>query len=151
MASRPWRPAELDAGRRCGIGTDRLPEGVRLPAPRWPIPNDPKLRQIPTHSFADVLNLIGYAQPSNVHPDGGGELIDAIGGPCPDRPRSGGNHEEKDGFVATTTRCRRLPYADPTWQKRPAVRRAQPKHSRPVNDNLAGQPHDRTPDDAATG
>ena len=29
-------------------------------APRWPMPTDPKARRIPTHSFADVLNIIGY-------------------------------------------------------------------------------------------
>lgn len=29
-------------------------------APRWLIPNDPKLRQVPTHIFADVMALIGY-------------------------------------------------------------------------------------------
>jgi len=38
----------------------RLP-GVRvIQAPRWNISNDPKLRQVPTHNFADVLRLIGY-------------------------------------------------------------------------------------------
>lgn len=35
--------------------------GVRVvQAPRWNISSDPKLRQVPTHSFADVLRLIGY-------------------------------------------------------------------------------------------
>lgn len=29
-------------------------------APRWTIPNDPKIRKVPTHIFADVLRLIGY-------------------------------------------------------------------------------------------
>ncbi|MBM86025.1 MAG: hypothetical protein CMM47_08385 [Rhodospirillaceae bacterium] len=29
-------------------------------APRWQMPTDPKARRIPTHSFADVLNIIGY-------------------------------------------------------------------------------------------
>ncbi len=55
---------EIDAGRAlCDPETGRLPDGLSIiPAPRWIIPNDPKLRQIPTHSFADVLNLIGYGQ-----------------------------------------------------------------------------------------
>ncbi|WPZ35632.1 hypothetical protein T8K17_05690 [Thalassobaculum sp. OXR-137] len=38
----------------------RLP-GVRVvQAPRWNIPSGPKIRQIPTHIFADVLRIIGY-------------------------------------------------------------------------------------------
>ncbi|UUX48287.1 hypothetical protein NUH88_12765 [Nisaea acidiphila] len=41
--------------------TARLPDGYHLlPIPNWRMPSDPKARQIPTHSFADVLNLIGY-------------------------------------------------------------------------------------------
>lgn len=38
----------------------RLPGVSVIQAPRWNIPNDPKIRQIPTHNFADVLKLIGY-------------------------------------------------------------------------------------------
>lgn len=33
-----------------------------LQGPRWEIPRDPNLRKIPTHSFADVLRLIGYGR-----------------------------------------------------------------------------------------
>lgn len=41
--------------------TARLPDGYHLlPIPNWRMPSDPKARQVPTHSFADVLNLIGY-------------------------------------------------------------------------------------------
>ena len=41
--------------------TGRLPDGYHLlPVPRWNMPSDPKARTIPTHSLADVLNLIGY-------------------------------------------------------------------------------------------
>jgi UDP:flavonoid glycosyltransferase YjiC (YdhE family) len=41
--------------------TARLPEGYHLlPIPNWRMPTDPKARQVPTHSFADVLTLIGY-------------------------------------------------------------------------------------------
>ncbi|EDP66744.1 probable glycosyl transferase [alpha proteobacterium BAL199] len=35
-----------------------------LQAPRWNIPSDPAIRKIPTHSFADVLRLIGYGHRS---------------------------------------------------------------------------------------
>ncbi|MDF1792361.1 MAG: hypothetical protein P1U88_10655 [Thalassobaculaceae bacterium] len=38
----------------------RLPGVSVIQAPRWNIPNDPKIRQIPTHNFADVLRIIGY-------------------------------------------------------------------------------------------
>ncbi len=31
-----------------------------VPAPVWQVPNDPRLRKIPTHTFADVLRLLGY-------------------------------------------------------------------------------------------
>ena len=42
-------------------GTGKLPDGFHLlPVPRWNMPSDPKARTVPTHSFADVLNLIGY-------------------------------------------------------------------------------------------
>ncbi|WP_420402598.1 glycosyltransferase [Nisaea sp.] len=45
-----WNPA-----------TARLPKGYHLlPIPNWRMPTDPKARQVPTHSFADVLTLIGY-------------------------------------------------------------------------------------------
>lgn len=43
--------------------------GIALPgfsvitAPRWDMPRNPEARKIPTHSFADVLNLIGYGNP----------------------------------------------------------------------------------------
>lgn len=41
--------------------TARPRPGYRLlQAPRWNIPNDPAIRKVPTHSFADVLRLIGY-------------------------------------------------------------------------------------------
>jgi len=41
--------------------TGRLPDGYHLlPIPNWRMPTDPKARQVPTHSFADVLTLIGY-------------------------------------------------------------------------------------------
>jgi len=41
--------------------TGRPRPGYRLlQAPRWNIPNDPEIRKVPTHSFADVLRLIGY-------------------------------------------------------------------------------------------
>lgn len=41
--------------------TGKLPNGYHLlPIPRWTMPSDPKARTVPTHSFADVLNLIGY-------------------------------------------------------------------------------------------
>jgi UDP-N-acetylglucosamine:LPS N-acetylglucosamine transferase len=38
----------------------RLARTRVIQAPRWNISNDPKLRQVPTHSFADVMRLIGY-------------------------------------------------------------------------------------------
>jgi rhamnosyltransferase subunit B len=44
--------------------------GIALPgfnvitAPRWDMPRNPEARKIPTHSFADVLNLIGYGNSS---------------------------------------------------------------------------------------
>lgn len=42
-------------------GTGQRLAGLRvIQAPRWNISSDPKLRQVPTHSFADVLRLIGY-------------------------------------------------------------------------------------------
>lgn len=43
--------------------------GIALPGfsvvtgPRWDMPRNPEARKIPTHSFADVLNLIGYGNP----------------------------------------------------------------------------------------
>ena len=41
--------------------TARPRPGYRLlQAPRWQIPRDPAIRKIPTHSFADVLRLVGY-------------------------------------------------------------------------------------------
>lgn len=41
--------------------TGTLPDGFHLlPIPNWRMPTDPKARQVPTHSFADVLTLIGY-------------------------------------------------------------------------------------------
>ena len=33
----------------------RVLEGVR-----WPVPNDPNIRKIPTHTFADVIAIIGF-------------------------------------------------------------------------------------------
>lgn len=33
-----------------------------LQGPRWDIPRDPNIRKVPTHSFADVLRLIGYGR-----------------------------------------------------------------------------------------
>ncbi len=42
-------------------GTGRAPPGLAVvTAPRWPMPTDPEARKIPTHSFADVLNIIDY-------------------------------------------------------------------------------------------
>jgi rhamnosyltransferase subunit B len=44
--------------------------GIALPGfnvisgPRWEMPRNPEARKIPTHSFADVLNLIGYGRPA---------------------------------------------------------------------------------------
>lgn len=44
--------------------------GIALPGfsvitgPRWDMPRNPEARKIPTHSFADVLNLIGYGNPA---------------------------------------------------------------------------------------
>lgn len=41
--------------------TGRLPRGWQLlPIPKWNISTDPRLRQIPTHNFADVMRLIGF-------------------------------------------------------------------------------------------
>ena len=37
-----------------------LPSVSLIPAPRWTMPTDPNARKLPTHSFADVLHLIGY-------------------------------------------------------------------------------------------
>ena len=34
-----------------------------LQAPKWNLPTDPRARQVPTESFADVLKLIGYGEP----------------------------------------------------------------------------------------
>ncbi|MCR9174534.1 MAG: hypothetical protein NXI19_00870 [Alphaproteobacteria bacterium] len=39
-----------------------LPGYSVVQAPRWNIPGDPAIRRIPTHSFADVLNLIGIGE-----------------------------------------------------------------------------------------
>jgi UDP:flavonoid glycosyltransferase YjiC (YdhE family) len=39
-----------------------LPGYSVVQAPRWNISGDPAIRKIPTHSFADVLNLIGIGQ-----------------------------------------------------------------------------------------
>jgi rhamnosyltransferase subunit B len=44
--------------------------GIALPGfsvitgPRWEMPRNREARKIPTHSFADVLNLIGYGNPA---------------------------------------------------------------------------------------
>lgn len=49
------------AGPFLDPATARPRPGYRLlQAPRWNIPGDPAIRKIPTHSFADVLRLIGY-------------------------------------------------------------------------------------------
>lgn len=37
-----------------------LPGFNVISGPRWEMPRNPEARKIPTHSFADVLNLIGY-------------------------------------------------------------------------------------------
>jgi rhamnosyltransferase subunit B len=37
-----------------------LPGFNVVSGPRWEMPRNPEARKIPTHSFADVLNLIGY-------------------------------------------------------------------------------------------
>ena len=37
-----------------------LPGFIVVGGPRWEMPRNPEARKIPTHSFADVLNLIGY-------------------------------------------------------------------------------------------
>lgn len=51
------------AGPFLDPATGRPRPGYRLlQAPRWNIPSDPAVRRIPTHSFADVLRLIGYGQ-----------------------------------------------------------------------------------------
>ena len=49
------------AGPFLDPATGRARPGYRLlQGPRWNIPGDPAIRRIPTHSFADVLRLIGY-------------------------------------------------------------------------------------------
>ncbi len=49
------------AGPFLDPATGRTRPGYHLlQGPRWNIPADPSIRRIPTHSFADVLNLIGY-------------------------------------------------------------------------------------------
>jgi UDP:flavonoid glycosyltransferase YjiC (YdhE family) len=49
------------AGPFLDPATARPRPGYRLlQAPRWNIPSDPAVRKIPTHSFADVLRIIGY-------------------------------------------------------------------------------------------
>jgi len=53
--------AELAAAREAKVG-EKLAKAsfdVRQ-APRWPIPKGPEVRQVPTHSLADVFKLIGY-------------------------------------------------------------------------------------------
>jgi UDP:flavonoid glycosyltransferase YjiC (YdhE family) len=41
--------------RRAFDDKARILEGVR-----WPVPNDPNVRKIPTHTFADVIAIIGF-------------------------------------------------------------------------------------------
>lgn len=55
---------DIDKARPFLDGTSGrpLPGYSVVQAPRWNIPNDPAIRKIPTHSFADVLNLIGVGQ-----------------------------------------------------------------------------------------
>lgn len=49
--------------------TGRPRPGYRLlQAPRWNIPRDPRIRKIPTHSFADVMRLIGFAERAALAP-----------------------------------------------------------------------------------
>lgn len=49
------------AGPFLDPATGRTRPGYRLlQGPRWNISGDPGIRKIPTHSFADVLRLIGY-------------------------------------------------------------------------------------------
>jgi rhamnosyltransferase subunit B len=43
-----------------------LPGFSVLTAPRWDMPRNPEARKIPTHSFADVLHLIGYGNPTSL-------------------------------------------------------------------------------------
>src|ERR1700719_265388 len=52
---------DLGAARATGIA-DRLAgaDFTVQQAPRWPIPKDPALSTVPTHSLADVLKLVGY-------------------------------------------------------------------------------------------
>lgn len=46
-------------------GTGRAFPGFHVVSgPRWEMPRNPEARKIPTHSFADVLNLIGYGNPA---------------------------------------------------------------------------------------
>ena len=55
---------DIDKARPFLDGTtgQPLPGYSVVQAPRWNIPSDPAVRKIPTHSFADVLNLIGVGQ-----------------------------------------------------------------------------------------
>jgi rhamnosyltransferase subunit B len=39
----------------------RVLEGVR-----WPVPNDPNVRKIPTHTFADVISIVGFSDGSKL-------------------------------------------------------------------------------------
>lgn len=41
-----------------------LPGFSVISGPRWEMPHNPEARKIPTHSFADVLNIIGYGNPA---------------------------------------------------------------------------------------
>jgi len=55
------------AGPFLDPATARPRPGYRLlQAPRWQIPRDPAIRKIPTHSFADVLRLVGYGHRSSL-------------------------------------------------------------------------------------
>lgn len=55
------------AGPFLDPATGRPRPGYRLlQAARWNIPSDPAARKIPTHSFADVLRLIGYGHRSGL-------------------------------------------------------------------------------------
>ena len=55
---------DLDrAGPFLDPATARTRPGYRLlQAPRWNLPSNPAIRKIPTHSFADVMRLIGYGR-----------------------------------------------------------------------------------------
>ena len=71
---------DLKAGRAVAAGSATDAPYPVVPAPHWPAPSDPKAREAPTRTLADVMRLFQYQRVDMLHAsiDGWAGLLDLV-------------------------------------------------------------------------